>query len=74
VAGTGECGDERASYIKCGELLTGLEPVSFSRKTLLHRVSKKVRVGYMNVNPFQPSDAMWRHTFHLSLICMSFAQ
>jgi hypothetical protein len=24
-------------------------------------------------NPFQPSDAMWRHTFHLSLICMSFA-
>jgi hypothetical protein len=25
-------------------------------------------------NPSQPSDAMWRHTFHLSLICMSFAQ
>jgi hypothetical protein len=25
-------------------------------------------------NPFQHSDAMWRHTFHLSLICMSFAQ
>jgi hypothetical protein len=25
-------------------------------------------------NPFQPSDAMWCHTFHLSLICMSFAQ
>jgi hypothetical protein len=25
------------------------------------------------VNPFQPSDAMCHHTFHLSLICMSFA-
>jgi hypothetical protein len=25
------------------------------------------------VNPFQPSDAKWRHTFHLSLTCMSFA-
>jgi hypothetical protein len=25
-------------------------------------------------NPFQPSDAMWCHTFHLFLICMSFAQ
>jgi hypothetical protein len=24
-------------------------------------------------NPFQPSDATWHHTFHLSLICMSFA-
>jgi hypothetical protein len=22
----------------------------------------------INFNPFQPSDAMWRHTFHLSLI------
>jgi hypothetical protein len=26
------------------------------------------------VNPSQPSDVMWRHTLHLSLICMSFAQ
>jgi hypothetical protein len=25
-------------------------------------------------NPFQPSDAKWRHIFHLSLICVSFAQ
>jgi hypothetical protein len=25
------------------------------------------------VDPFQPSDAMWRRTFHLSLVCMSFA-
>jgi hypothetical protein len=25
------------------------------------------------LNPFQPTDAMWRHTFHLSLICLSFA-
>jgi hypothetical protein len=23
---------------------------------------------YQAVNPFQPSDAMWHHTFHLSLI------
>jgi hypothetical protein len=30
--------------------------------------------GLYTVNPFQPSDAIWRHTFHLSLICMSFAQ
>jgi hypothetical protein len=21
-------------------------------------------------NSFQPNDAMWRHTFHLSLICL----
>jgi hypothetical protein len=26
----------------------------------------------VHINPFQPSDAMWRHTFHLSLICTSF--
>jgi hypothetical protein len=26
------------------------------------------------INPFQPNDAMWRHTFHLSLTSMSFAQ
>jgi hypothetical protein len=25
-------------------------------------------------HPFQPTDATWRHTFHLSLICLSFAQ
>jgi hypothetical protein len=24
-------------------------------------------------NPFQPNNATWCHTFHLSLICMSFA-
>jgi hypothetical protein len=41
----------------------------------------KLRISYCiihcvvsSVNPFQPIDAMWRHTFHLSLICMSFAQ
>jgi hypothetical protein len=28
----------------------------------------------VDFNPLQPSDAIWRHTFHLSLICMSFAQ
>jgi len=27
-----------------------------------------------NINPFQPNDAIWHHTFHLPLICMSFAQ
>jgi hypothetical protein len=26
------------------------------------------------LNPFQPSDVMWRHTMHLSLICIYFAQ
>jgi hypothetical protein len=25
------------------------------------------------LNPSQPSDAMWHHNFHLSLLCMSFA-
>jgi hypothetical protein len=27
----------------------------------------------LRINPSQPNDAMWRHTFHLPLICMSFA-
>jgi hypothetical protein len=32
-----------------------------------------VRHISISIKPFQPSDAMWRHAFHLSLICMSFA-
>ena len=34
----------------------------------------ELHVWVERINPFQPSDAMWHHTFHLSLICMSFAQ
>jgi hypothetical protein len=30
--------------------------------------------GSLNLNPFQASNAKWRHTFHLSLTRMSFAQ
>jgi hypothetical protein len=35
-----ECGYEPSGAIKCGELLTSLQAVSFSRRTLLHGVSK----------------------------------
>jgi hypothetical protein len=33
-----------------------------------------LKLRFQSLNHFQPSDAMWRHTFRLSLICMSFAQ
>jgi len=38
--GTCECGNEPSGSIKCGELLTSKEPVSFSRRTVLHGGSK----------------------------------
>jgi hypothetical protein len=34
------CGNELSGSIKCGEFLTSCKPVSFSRRTLLHGVSK----------------------------------
>jgi hypothetical protein len=40
VAGNCECGNEPLGSIKCGNFLTSCKPVSFSRKTLLRRVSK----------------------------------
>ena len=39
MAGICECGNELSGYIKCGNFLTSCEPVSFSRRTLLHGVS-----------------------------------
>jgi hypothetical protein len=40
VVGAYECGNEHSGSIKCGEFLTSWEPVTFSRRTLLHGVSK----------------------------------
>jgi hypothetical protein len=40
VAGACECGDEPSGSIKWGEILTSCEPVSFSRRILLHGVSE----------------------------------
>jgi hypothetical protein len=40
--GTCEYGNEPPGSIKCGELLPSREPVSFSRRTLLHGISKQV--------------------------------
>jgi hypothetical protein len=40
VAGTCDCGNESSGWIKCGEFLDQLKPVSFLRRTLLHGVSK----------------------------------
>jgi hypothetical protein len=40
VAGTCECGNEPSGSIKCGKFLTSCKPVSFSRRTVLHGVSK----------------------------------
>jgi hypothetical protein len=40
VAGTCECGNEPTGSIKCGNFLTSRKPDSFSRRTLLHGVSK----------------------------------
>ena len=39
MADTCECGNEPMGSIRCGECLE--EPVSFSRRTLLHAVSNK---------------------------------
>ena len=40
MAGTCECGNEPLGSIKCRKFLTSCEPISFSRRTLLHGVSK----------------------------------
>jgi hypothetical protein len=41
---TCECGNEPSGSIKCGEFLTSCKPVSFSRRTVLYGVSKKVSI------------------------------
>jgi hypothetical protein len=40
VAEACECGTETSGSIKCGEFLTSWKLVSFSRRTVLHAVSK----------------------------------
>jgi hypothetical protein len=40
VAGICECGNESSCSIKCGNFLTSCNPVSFSRKAVLHGVSE----------------------------------
>jgi hypothetical protein len=40
AAGTCECGKELSGSINAVNFLTGCKPVSFSRRTLLHGVSK----------------------------------
>jgi hypothetical protein len=40
VVGVCECANEPSCSIKCGEFLDYLKPVSFSRRTVLHEVSK----------------------------------
>jgi hypothetical protein len=40
VAGNCECGNKPSGFIKWGNVLTSCKLVSFSSKTLLHRVSK----------------------------------
>jgi hypothetical protein len=43
---------------------------AFNQRTSPHDVTIDVLRATF-VNPFQQSNAMWGHTFHLSLICMS---
>jgi len=60
VAGSCEWGIEPSGSINLGNLLTSCKPVSFSRKTLLHGVSKyffrprgtkkKLGLGYITRN------------------------
>jgi len=40
VAEACECGNEPSGSVKCGDFLTSYKPVSFSRSTLQHGVSK----------------------------------
>ena len=42
MMGTCECGNEPSGSTNSGNFLTSCKPVSFSRRTLLHGVSKKV--------------------------------
>jgi len=44
--GTCNCGNEPSSFMQYGELLTSWEPVSISRRTLLHRVRHLVSYVY----------------------------
>jgi hypothetical protein len=43
-------------------------------ENILTKTANKGKESSLKINYFQPSDAMWHHTFHLSLICTSFAQ
>ena len=48
-----ECGNEPSGFVKCGEFLDCCKPVSFTRRTLHHGVSKyvnRVRLTVQKVN------------------------
>ena len=41
MAGTCEYGNEPSGFTKCGEILTSSDPVSFSRRSVLHGLNNK---------------------------------
>ena len=45
LADASECGNEPSGSVKCGEFLTSCKPVSCSRRTLHHGVSKNCTVS-----------------------------
>jgi hypothetical protein len=47
VAGNRECGNESSGPLNAGNFLTSYKPVSFSRRTLLHEVSKQISNSYI---------------------------
>ena len=46
MAGTFECGNEISGFVSAGNFLTNSEPVSFSRRIMLDRVSKNAQNAY----------------------------
>ena len=55
MAGTCECSNEPSGSIKWGNFLTSCKPVSFSRRTLLHGVSKSLSILLSSICFEQPS-------------------
>jgi hypothetical protein len=49
VAEACECGNEHSGSVKSGNFLTSCKPVSFSRRTLHHGVSKQATALVMKV-------------------------
>ena len=59
MAGTCEYGNELSGSIKCGEFLElAAEPVSFSRRTLRHGVSKQVNSCFDEVYSLFPFNIL----------------
>jgi len=54
VTGNCECGNEPSGLIKCGEFLDYLRTVSFTRRTLLHGVSKSpINEKFVTINIYK---------------------